>query len=128
VCRLLLYDISIYMPPCDKCQHMFDNIPGQGYIIRVICRTASRMGGMTLQALLQQYSMKRPIDLARALDIDRRYAWMLWHGHRKFTAKLALRLYEEKGIPIHELLRAQVAPEPVPRGRPPRQQPPEEEG
>jgi hypothetical protein len=81
-----------------------------------------------LQELLQQYGMKRPIDLAHAVDIDRRYAWMLWHGHRKFTARLALKLYESKGIPIHELLRAQVAPEPVPRGRPRKEPPPEGEG
>ena len=81
---------------------------------------------MTLQALLQDYGMHRPIDLAHAVDIDRRYAWMLWHGHRKFTAKLALRLYETKGIPIHDLLRAQADPRPVPKGRPPKHSPPAE--
>jgi hypothetical protein len=73
---------------------------------------------MTLQTLLSNYGIHRPIDLARALDIDRRYAWMLWQGKRLFTSTLALRLYERKGIPIHELLRAPVDPQPLPRGRP----------
>jgi hypothetical protein len=48
-------------------------------------------------------------------------------GRRKFTTDQALKLYEEKGIPIHEFLRAEVAPKPVPRGRPRKQPPPEEQ-
>jgi hypothetical protein len=71
-----------------------------------------------LQTLLSNYGIKRPIDLARALDIDRRYAWMLWQGRRTFTPTLALRLYERKGVPIHELFRAPAEPKPLPRGRP----------
>jgi hypothetical protein len=80
---------------------------------------------MTLQTLLSDYGINRPIDLARALGIDRRYAWMLWQGKRQFTSALALKLYEHKGIPIHELLRAPVDPKPLPRGRPRKTKPPE---
>jgi hypothetical protein len=79
---------------------------------------------MTLQTLLSHYGIQRPIDLARAIDIDRRYAWMLWWGKRQFTPTLALKLYERKGVPIHDLFRAPADPKPLPRGRP-RKRPPE---
>ena len=78
---------------------------------------------MTLQTLLSNYGIHRPIDLARAIDIDRRYAWMLWWGKRQFTPTLALKLYERKGVPIHDLFRAPANPKPLPRGRPPKRPP-----
>jgi hypothetical protein len=81
---------------------------------------------MTLQTLLSHYGIHRPIDLARAIDIDRRYAWMLWWGKRQFTPTLALKLYERKGVPIHDLFRAPADAKPLPRGRP-RKRPPEEQ-
>jgi transcriptional regulator with XRE-family HTH domain len=73
---------------------------------------------MTLATLLEQHSIRQPADLAAVLNISRAYAWQLMHGRRKFTADQALRLYEAQGVPIHELLRAQVDPKPAPRGRP----------
>jgi transcriptional regulator with XRE-family HTH domain len=76
------------------------------------------MEDMTLQDLLSQYGIHRPIDLAHAAGIDRRHAWLIWHGERRIGHKLALRLYEGKGIPIHQLLRATPAPNATPRGRP----------
>jgi len=79
------------------------------------------MEGMTLQELLKTYGIHRPSDLARAAGIDRRHAWLIWHGKSRIGGTLALRLYESKGIPIHEVLRAEVAPEqlrPSPKGRP----------
>ena len=79
---------------------------------------------MTLQELLAQYGIKRPSDLALAAQIDRRHAWMIWHGTRRIGHKLALRLYESKGIPIHDLLRAELkAPVDTPKGRPRRKCP-----
>jgi len=80
---------------------------------------------MTLATLLEQHSIRTPADLAAVLSISRAYAWQLMHGRRKFTAAQALRLYEVKGIPIHDLLRAYAGPQSFPRGRP-RKQPPEE--
>jgi hypothetical protein len=80
---------------------------------------------MTLQTLLSAYGIHRPIDLAHALGIDRRYAWMIWRGKRRFTPEHALTLYDSKGIPIHELFRAPADPKPLPRGRP-RKHSPEE--
>jgi plasmid maintenance system antidote protein VapI len=73
---------------------------------------------MTLQELLNTYRIHRPSDLAQAAQIDRRHAWMIWHGKRGIGPKLALRLFERRGIPIHELLRAKAAPTMSPRGRP----------
>jgi transcriptional regulator with XRE-family HTH domain len=80
---------------------------------------------MTLDRLLEAHSIRQPADLAKVLNISRAYAWQLMHGRRKFTAAQALKLYKDKGVPIHELLEAQVEPKPVPRGRP-RKRPPEE--
>lgn len=77
-----------------------------------------------MDTLLEQHSIRQPADLAAVLDISRAYAWQLIHGKRKFTAAQALRLYQAKGIPIHELLQAQIDPKPAPRGRP-RKPPPE---
>jgi transcriptional regulator with XRE-family HTH domain len=82
------------------------------------------MEDMTLRELLEHYDMHQPSDLADALDIDRRYAWQLWHGKRRFTAQQGLLLYQRKGIPIHELLLAEVEFAPSPRGRR-RKRPPE---
>jgi hypothetical protein len=76
------------------------------------------MEGMNLHDLLKTYGIERPIDLAHAADIDRRHAWMIWHGHRRIGGKLALRLLDRKGIPLEASLRATVGPPPVPRGRP----------
>src|SRR5918999_6111466 len=79
------------------------------------------MEGMTLQELLKTYGIHRPSDLAHAAAIDRRHAWLIWHGKTRIGGTLALRLYESKGIPIHELLRAAAEPDPdnpPPRGRP----------
>jgi transcriptional regulator with XRE-family HTH domain len=71
-----------------------------------------------LDALLERHSIRQPKDLAAVLNISRAYAWQLMHGKRKFTTSQALRLYESRGVPIHELLQAQVDPKPSPRGRP----------
>jgi len=79
------------------------------------------MEGMTLQELLKTYGIHRPSDLAHAAGIDRRHAWLIWHGKSRIGGTLALRLYESKGIPIHEVLRAAVEPDrtnPSPKGRP----------
>ena len=79
------------------------------------------MEGMTLQELLKTYGIHRPSDLAHAAGIDRRHAWLIWHGKNRIGGTLALRLYESKGIPIHELLRAEAEPDPrnpPPKGRP----------
>jgi hypothetical protein len=73
---------------------------------------------MTLGQLLEQYAIRQPADLARLLGISPAYAWQLYHGRRQFTTAQALKLYDAKGIPIHELLRAQVTPTSAPRGRP----------
>jgi transcriptional regulator with XRE-family HTH domain len=73
---------------------------------------------MTLDQLLERHSIRQPADLAAVLNISRAYAWQLMHGRRKFTTDQAVRLYEAKGVPIYELLRAQVDPKPAPRGRP----------
>ena len=73
---------------------------------------------MDLDELLNHYGFHRPADLARALEIDRRYAWQLWHRKRPFPVRLALRLFDLKGIPLDQLLRAPPGPSRVPRGRP----------
>jgi transcriptional regulator with XRE-family HTH domain len=85
------------------------------------------MEGMTLQELLRSKGITKPIELAHVLGVDRRSAWRIWHGHRRIGARMALRLFERLGIPVHELLRAEAAPDqPVPKGRP-RKRPPEED-
>jgi plasmid maintenance system antidote protein VapI len=79
------------------------------------------MEGMILQELLKTYRIHRPSDLAHAAGIDRRHAWLIWHGKSRIGGTLALRLYESKGIPIHEMLRAEVELDntnPSPKGRP----------
>jgi transcriptional regulator with XRE-family HTH domain len=86
--------------------------------------TRSMMEGMTLQELLKTHGIHRPSELAEAAGIDRRYAWMLWHGKRRFSSRLALLLYDRKGIPVHELLRATPATDTPPEERPPRGRPP----
>jgi plasmid maintenance system antidote protein VapI len=83
------------------------------------------MEGMTLQELLRSKGVTKPSELAHAIDIDRRAAWRIWHGKRKIGAKMALRIFERFGIPVHEILRAEAVPEASPRGRP-RKQPPTE--
>ena len=78
---------------------------------------------MSLQALLRKYGITRPIELARAIDVDRRYASLIWTGKRHIGAKLALRLWKAKGIPIQDILQEDVAHEPTPKGRPPKRPP-----
>jgi transcriptional regulator with XRE-family HTH domain len=84
---------------------------------------------MTLTQLLQRYAIEQPKDLAKVLGISSAYAWQLLRGKRKFTTAQAVRLHEAKGVPIYELLRADIDREPpkFPRGRP-RKRPPEGEG
>jgi plasmid maintenance system antidote protein VapI len=82
---------------------------------------------MTLQHLLQAHGVARPADLADILEVDRRYAWALWHGKRRFSTRMALKLYDAKGVPVHELLRASVVPGPLPKGRRPKRPPEGEE-
>ena len=81
-----------------------------------------------MQTLLQSYGVSRPADLADILGVDRRYAWALWHGKRGFSSKMALKLYDAKGVPVHELLRARVVKSPLPKGRRPKPRPPQREG
>jgi transcriptional regulator with XRE-family HTH domain len=83
------------------------------------------VGGMSLQTLLREYGITRPIELARVLGCDRRYASMLWRGHRKLGARLAMKLWKEKQIPLDKLLSEVADQEPTPKGRP-RKQPPGE--
>ena len=90
---------------------------------------------MTLKALLEAHGMRQPADLADALGIDRRHAWLIWWGEQGLSRALALRLYEVTKIPLEDLLRATGKParDPqTPKGRrprrgKPRQQPPEED-
>jgi len=86
---------------------------------------------MTLKALLEAHGMTRPADLADTLGIDRRHAWLIWWGQQGLSRDLALKLYEETGIPLEQLLRAAGKParDPhTPKGRRrKRQQPPEGE-
>ena len=83
------------------------------------------MEGMTLQELLRSKGITRPSQLAEALGVDRRAAWRIWHGKRRVGARMALRLIESLGIPVHEILRAEVVPDKPPRGRPPKPNPEE---
>jgi transcriptional regulator with XRE-family HTH domain len=76
------------------------------------------MEGMTLQELLRRKGITKPGELAHVLGVDRRYAWRIWHGQRKLGGRLALRLFERTGIPVHEILLAKAAPAASPRGRP----------
>jgi plasmid maintenance system antidote protein VapI len=110
---------------------MIDIFGGSPYILLLELssrQSDTRIGGMTLQTLLQTYGVSRPADLADILDVDRRYAWALWHGKRHFSTRMALKLYDAKGIPVHELLRAQIVRSPLPKGRRPKRtegEPPE---
>jgi transcriptional regulator with XRE-family HTH domain len=95
----------------------------------MVYKSLTIIGGMTLKALLEAYGMTRPADLADALGIDRRHAWLIWWGEQGLSRPLALKLYEEKGIPLDQLLRATGKParDPqTPKGRRrTRRQPPE---
>jgi hypothetical protein len=78
---------------------------------------------MTLKALLEAHGMTRPADLAQALRIDRRHAWLIWWGKQGLSRALALKLYESTGIPLDQLLRATGKPvkdQQTPKGRRPR--------
>jgi hypothetical protein len=79
---------------------------------------------MSLQELLRRYGISRPIELAHVLGVDRRYASMIWTGKRRLGAKLAMKLWQEKGVPVHEALQAYVEQVPTPRGRPRKRPPP----
>jgi plasmid maintenance system antidote protein VapI len=84
---------------------------------------------MTLKTLLEHHGMTRPADLAHTLGIDRRHAWLIWWGKQGLSRALALKLYEETGIPLDQLLRATEKPakeQRTPKGRVPRQRPPGE--
>jgi hypothetical protein len=85
---------------------------------------------MTLKSLLETHGMKRPSDLAHALGIDRRHAWLIWWGEQGLSRELTLKLYESTGIPLEQLMRATGKPlrdkTQTPKGRVPRQRPPEE--
>jgi hypothetical protein len=85
-----------------------------------------------VQTLLRKYDIHGPSDLVQTLGIDRRYAWMLWRGRRKFSLAHAVALNRRKRVPIPALFEAVPDPpeaqEPLPRGRPKGQrkkQPPE---
>jgi hypothetical protein len=83
-----------------------------------------------LKALLEAHGMRRPADLAQALRIDRRHAWLIWWGKQGLSRALALKLYETTGIPLDQLLRATGKPvkdQQTPKGRRPRGRPPEGE-
>jgi hypothetical protein len=84
---------------------------------------------MTLKALLEAHGMTRPADLAHTLGIDRRHAWLIWWGEQGLSRTLALKLYEETGIPLDQLLRATGKPvkdHRTPKGRQRHQRPPAE--
>jgi hypothetical protein len=84
---------------------------------------------MTLKALLKAHGMTRPADLAHALEIDRRHAWLIWWGKQGLSRTLALKLYERRGIPLDQLLRATEKPvkdQRTPKGRVPGKRPSEE--
>jgi hypothetical protein len=81
---------------------------------------------MTLKALLEAHGMRQPADLADVLEIDRRHAWLIWWGKQGLSRDLALKLYDRRGIPLDQLLRATGKPlkDPrIPKGRRPRQRP-----
>jgi transcriptional regulator with XRE-family HTH domain len=81
---------------------------------------------MTLKALLEAHGMTRPGDLAEALGIDRRHAWLIWWGEQGLSRALALKLYERTHIPLEEILRATGKPtktHPTPTGRRPKPKP-----
>jgi plasmid maintenance system antidote protein VapI len=79
---------------------------------------------MDLHSILRQYRITRPADLKRVLGVHSNTAWRIWQGKTKLTADMALRLHNALGIPVEQLLRAPVHPEPAPRGRPRKRRPP----
>jgi len=83
---------------------------------------------MTLKALLEANGMTQPADLADVLEIDRRHAWLIWWGKQGLSRDLALKLYDRRGIPLDQLLRATGKPtkdHQMPKGRRPgRSRPP----
>jgi transcriptional regulator with XRE-family HTH domain len=81
-------------------------------------RAAFIVEGMSLQALLREYGITRPIELARALGVDRRYASMVWRGKRRLGGKLAMRLWRAKQIPLEKILEEEAEDVPTPKGRP----------
>jgi hypothetical protein len=79
---------------------------------------SSVMSPLSLQDLLNDYGITRPIELARAAQIARSDAWAIWHGRRRLGAIVALRLRDTRGVPVEPLLRAEAKPLATPRGRP----------
>jgi hypothetical protein len=75
--------------------------------------------------LLREYGITRPSELAHALGVDRRYASMVWRGQRRLGAKLAMRLWKAKQIPLERILQEEAEDVPTPRGRP-KKRPPED--
>jgi hypothetical protein len=74
-----------------------------------------------LKALLEAHGMTRPSDLAHAIGIDRRHAWLIWWGKQGLSRALALKLFDATGIPLEQLLRATARPikdRRTPKGRP----------
>ena len=86
----------------------------------------ARFRGMTLQTLLQQHGITTIKELMHRSGLSRQHSWNLWHGYAGVGKATALRLHEQLGIPLEELIRVDPVPAatrpgmapPRPRGRP----------
>jgi transcriptional regulator with XRE-family HTH domain len=86
----------------------------------------ARFRGMTLQTLLQQHGIIKIKELMHRTGLSRQQSWNLWHGYVGVGKATALRLHEQLGIPLEELIRVDPVPAvkrpdttpPRPRGRP----------
>jgi transcriptional regulator with XRE-family HTH domain len=76
---------------------------------------------MTLYELFTQRGIQRPADLVqRVPGMTRQYAYLLWHGKRELSRRMARKLAAALDIPLVELLAAEPVDPPVkpPSGRP----------
>jgi transcriptional regulator with XRE-family HTH domain len=80
--------------------------------------------GMTLQTLLRQHGITKIKELMHRTGLSRQHSWNLWHGYVGVGKATALRLHEQLGIPLEELIRV----DPVPAAKQPRTTPPRPRG
>jgi transcriptional regulator with XRE-family HTH domain len=65
---------------------------------------------MTLQTLLRQHGITKIKELMHRSDLSRQQSWNLWHGYVGVGKATTLRLREQLGISLEELIRVDPIP------------------
>jgi hypothetical protein len=67
------------------------------------------LGGMTLREILNIYNIQTLKAFADLLDCTAQNAWPYWHGYRKVSGPLALKIHKVRpDIPLEDLLNVEL--------------------